>query len=139
MSKATENLNAAQQQAMKTRPKAGGFPHLAEVLRRAGVTRNFWQLPSCQSLYLTKLGPVMMQGTPLVSGALDVPTFNREALIETLRANQAGKNTFPEFLTDAWKAGIVSYDVDFRERKVTYFGCLGEEYVESYPAVEISV
>ena len=34
MSKATENLEAAQKRAMATRPKVGGFPYLAEVLRR---------------------------------------------------------------------------------------------------------
>lgn len=39
MSKAIENLQAAQQRAMAIRPKVGGFPYLAEVPRRAGVTR----------------------------------------------------------------------------------------------------
>ena len=54
MSKAVENLQSAQQRAMAGRPKVGGFPYLAETLRGAGVTRNLWSLPSCQSLYLTK-------------------------------------------------------------------------------------
>jgi uncharacterized protein YbcV (DUF1398 family) len=64
MSKAIENLQAAQQRAMAGRPKVGGFPYLAETLRRAGVTRNVWSLPACQSLYLTKDGPVLTQGSP---------------------------------------------------------------------------
>jgi uncharacterized protein YbcV (DUF1398 family) len=38
MSKAIENLEAAQQRATVIRPKVGGFPYLAETLRRAGVT-----------------------------------------------------------------------------------------------------
>jgi uncharacterized protein YbcV (DUF1398 family) len=84
MSKAIENLQAAQQRAMAGRPKVGGFPYLAETLRRAGVTRNLWFLPALQSLYLTKDGPVVTRGTPLVSGAVDVPPFNREALITAL-------------------------------------------------------
>jgi uncharacterized protein YbcV (DUF1398 family) len=33
---------------------------------------------------------------------------------------------------------VVSYDVDFGARTVTYFGCHGEEYVEDYPAVELA-
>ena len=47
MSKAIENLQAAQQRAMAIRPKVGGFPYLAEALRQAGVTRNlsFTRLP----------------------------------------------------------------------------------------------
>jgi len=90
VSKAIENLEAAQRQAMAIRPRVGGFPYLAETLRRAGVTRNVWFLPACQSLFLTHDGPVVMQGTPLATGTMDVPTFNREAPISTLRKDQAG-------------------------------------------------
>ena len=110
---------------------------MAEVLRRAGVTRNFWFLPACQSLFLTNDGPVVTQGTPLVSGTTDVPAFNREALVRALRIDQAGESTFPEFLAASWRAGVVRYDVDFAARTVAYYGCNGEEYVEADPAVEI--
>jgi uncharacterized protein YbcV (DUF1398 family) len=137
MSKAIENLQAAQQRAMAGRPQVGGFPYLAETLRRAGVTRNFWYLPACQSLYLTEEGPVVTQDTPLVTGTADVPPFDRDALITALRTDQAGKSTFPEFLAASWKAGVVRYDVDFVARTVTYYGANGEEYVEAYPAVEL--
>jgi len=137
MSKSIENLKSAQQRAMAGRPKAGGFPYLAETLRRAGVTRNLWSLPACQSLYLTEEGPVMMQGTPLVVGMVDVPRFDRDALIAALRVDQAGESTFPEFLMAAWKAGVVSYDVDFVARHVTNYGASGESYVESYPAAKV--
>jgi len=137
MSKAIENLNAALQRAMAGRPKVGGFPYLAETLRRAGVTRNLWFLPACQSLYLTRQGPVVTQGAPLVTGTVDVPPFDRQALITALRTDQAGESTFREFLAAAWRAGIVSYDVDFDKRVVTYYGCSGDEYAEEYPALEI--
>jgi uncharacterized protein YbcV (DUF1398 family) len=73
MSKATENLEAAQKRALAIRPRVGGFPYLAETLRRAGVTRNFWSPPACQSLFLTNDGPVVTQGTPLATGTMDVP------------------------------------------------------------------
>lgn len=139
MSKAIENLMSAQKLAMKTRPKVGGFPYLAEVLRHSGVTRNIWSLPSCQSLFLTKEGSVVMQGVPLVTGAVDVPKFDREALIQALRADQAGKSTFPEFLVATWRAGVVSYDVDFSKRIVTYFGCEGEKYEEEYPSAQVEI
>jgi uncharacterized protein YbcV (DUF1398 family) len=138
MSTAIDNLEAALQRAFAGRPTVGGFPYLAETLRRAGVTRNLWFLPACQSLYLTEQGPVVTQDTPLVSGTVDVPPFDREGLIAALRTDQAGKSTFPEFLAATWRAGIVRYDVDFDRRVVTYFGCNGDEYAEQYPAVEIS-
>ena len=79
----------------------------------------------------------MNQGTPLLSGTADVPPFNREALIEALRTDQAGKSTFLEFLAASWRAGVVRYDVDFAARTVAYYGCNGEEYVEAYPAVDV--
>ena len=137
MSDAIDNLQAALQRAFAGRPAVGGFPYLAETLRRAGVTRNLWFLPACQSLYLTEKGPVVTQGMPLISGTVDVPPFDREALITALRTDQAGESTFPEFLAASWRAGVVRYDVDFSKRIVTYFGCSGDEYTEQYPGVEI--
>ncbi len=137
MSIAIDNLNSAMQRVAGIRPKVGGFPYLAESLRQAGITRNIWSLPACQSLFLTEQGPIMMQGTPLISGTVDVPAFDREALIRALRTDQAGESTFPEFLAASWRAGVVRYDVDFAARKVVYQGPNGEEYVESYPAVKL--
>jgi uncharacterized protein YbcV (DUF1398 family) len=138
MSQAIEILRTAQQRALAIRPKVGGFPYLAETLRRAGVMRNLWFLPACESLYLTAAGAVVIQGTPLISGFGDVPRFDQEALIVALRRDQAGEGTFPEFLSAAWGAGVVRYEVDFSERTVAYYGCGSETYVERYPAVEVS-
>lgn len=132
-----ENLQAAMQRAAAIRPRVGGFPYLAEALRSAGVTRNIWSLPAGQSLFLTAAGPVVLQGEPLRSGMVDVPPFDREALIAALRRDQAGESTFPEFLEASWNAGVVRYEVDLAARTVSYFGCHGEEYVEAYPAVVI--
>jgi uncharacterized protein YbcV (DUF1398 family) len=137
MSKAIEVLQAAMQRAMAGRPKVGGFPYLAETLRQAGITRNLWYLPACQSLYLTENGPVVQLGTPLVSEITDVPRFDRAALIAALRTDQAGKSTFPEFLNASWRAGVVRYDVDFAARTCTYYGVGNEEYIESYPVVDV--
>lgn len=137
MSAAIENLQAAQQRAAAIRPKVGGFPYLAETLRRAGIKRNFWYLPACQSLFLTDLGPVAITGTPLVLGTADVPSFDREALIRALRSDQAGESAFPEFLAASWRAGVVRYDVDLIARTCTYYGAHDEAYVESYAAVEL--
>lgn len=131
-------LEAALQAGMANRPKVGGFPYLAETLRRAGVTRNSWSLPACQSLFLTDEGTVILQGTPLAMGMMEVPVFNRKALISAVRADQAGESTFPQFLEASWQAGVIRYEVDFGARTVAYYGCLGEEYVERYPAVELS-
>lgn len=136
-SPAIENLHEAFKRAMAIRPKVGGFPVLAEVLRQAGVRRNIWNLPSCESLYLTDHGPIVNIGTPLVTGFTEVPAFNRDALIQALRIDQAGNSTFPEFLMASWKAGVVRYVVDFEARTATYYGCQDETYVEAYPEVKL--
>lgn len=132
-----ERLTEAQKHAMSVRPKVGGFPVLAEVLRQAGVKTNRWTLPACQSLYVLEEGCAVQQGTPLVVGASQVPRFDRDALIAALRTDQEGRGTFPEFLKAAWNAGVIGYEVDFAERRVTYFGASGECYVEDYPAVAV--
>lgn len=138
MSPTAEKLLEAQTLAMSVRPKVGGFPVLAEVLRRAGVEKNHWSLPSCQSIYRLKTGSVVQQGTPLVSGTHEIPEFDRAKLITAIRIDQEGRGTFPEFLQAAWSAGVVGYDVDFSARTVTYFGARGESYSEVYPAVDLN-
>jgi uncharacterized protein YbcV (DUF1398 family) len=82
-------------------------------------------------------GSVVTLGAPLMSGIADVPGFDRDALIRVLRIDQAGESTFPEFLMASWRAGVIRYDVDFDARKVTYYGCNGEEYVEGYPDANV--
>ncbi len=132
MTSPIQKIQEAMQAAMAIRPKVGGFPVLAEVLRKAGVKRNIWNLPSCQSIYVMDIGNVVNQGTPLVNGMNEIFTFDKSALIKALRSDQNGESTFPEFLQAAWRAGVVSYDVDFEKRTCTYFGVLGESYLEEY-------
>lgn len=138
MSEAIDRLMEALNVAEAIRPRVGGFPRMAEVLRKAGVTRNVWSLPSCQSLFLAQAGNVVIQGKPLVNGPVDVPAFDEDALVKALRSDQAGESTFPEFLEASWRAGVVRYDVDLGARTVAYQGSNGEEYIEPYPAVTLA-
>ncbi|TGK84865.1 DUF1398 domain-containing protein [Leptospira bourretii] len=137
MTNLTTKLTEAQKFAMSIRPKVGGFPVLAEVLRSAGVQSNRWSLPACQAVYQMKEGSVVQQGTPLVSGVFEIAKFDRDALITALRTDQEGRSSFPEFLKSAWEAGVIGYDVDFASRKVVYYGVNGESYLEEYPAVTV--
>ncbi len=134
---ATEKLQKAMAYAMANRPAVGGFPFLAECLRLAGVVQNNWTLPAAQSVYIMDDGSAIVnQGTPLVSGLVEVPTFDEAALIAALRTDQAGQGTFPEFLSATWQAGVTTYTVDFLARTVIYKGMNGQ-YAESYNAVEV--
>lgn len=137
MSTAIEHLHSAQQHAFAIQPKVGGFPVLAAVLHRAGVNSNEWTLPAAQSVYSTDAGPVVQLGTPVSSGTQDIPDFNRDAVIQAIRTNQAGESTFPEFLAAVFLAGVIRYVVDFDARTVSYYGIDGDNYIESYPEVAI--
>jgi uncharacterized protein YbcV (DUF1398 family) len=138
MSTITDTIQSAQRRAAEIRPNVGGFPVLAEVLRHAGIHRSEWTLPAGQTVYLTDAGAVVEPATPLISTISDVPAFDRDAVIDALRADQAGHTTFPQFLTAIWSAGVTRYVVDLDRRTVTYHGIDDSTYVESYPAVEIS-
>ena len=103
MSKAIENLEAAFQRAMAIRPRVGGFPYMAETFWQAGVTRNIWSLPACQSLYLTELGPVVTIGAPLSSGKVDVPPVSGFMEDDRVRDQHSIENfyVFPKAFTRA--------------------------------------
>ncbi len=135
MNDAINNLEEALRSGMANRPAVGGFPYLAEALRDAGVRRNLWYLPAMEAVYLTDLGPVVIQGEPLLSGPAAVAPFDREAVIAAIRSDQEGRSSFPEFVAAIWAAGVWHYEVDLDARTCTYVGADGDEYVESYPAV----
>lgn len=80
---------------------------------------------------------VVSQQTPLIIGQYDVPVFNIDALVTAIKKDQSGNSTFQEFLQSAWNAGVISYDVDFINRKVIYYGINKNKYVEEYPSVVV--
>ncbi|MCS0604381.1 DUF1398 family protein [Streptomyces sp. LP11] len=134
---ALTRFQAALERGQAVRPRVGGFPHLAESLRQAGVTHCRMAVPANAFLYLTEHGDVVVQGEPLVTGFAAAPPLDRAALVAALRADQAGETTFPEFVRGAWEAGVVWYDVDTAARTCTYYGTDGASYVEDYPAVTL--
>ena len=135
----TERLTLAQRYAMSIRPATNGFPHLAEVLRLAGVRMNHFDVASGGALYLMDGGSVYQPGTPLHAEPVPVPAFDRTALIAAIDADKAGNSTFPEFLRRSWAAGVVRYEVDTAQLTCTYLGATGERYVEHYPAVTLDM
>jgi uncharacterized protein YbcV (DUF1398 family) len=134
MKNSEEKLEIAMKFAMMHRPTVGGFPFLAECLRQAGVIRNLWSLPAAQSIYVLNDVTLVKQGSPI--DMAKIPAFNEQVLINALRIDQAGKSSFLEFLEAACKAGVISYEVDFLARTVSYFGAHNECYKESYPLVD---
>lgn len=137
MPNAIDVLQRAFSEAAQGSPAIGGFHYFAETLRQAGAIRNHWALPSCQSTFWTTHGNVVDQGEPLMTGFGTVPKFDLDAVIRAIREDQAGKSTFAQFLAAAWDAGVLSYEVDFENCTVSYFGVDGEVYVEEYARVSL--
>lgn len=139
MSTVKERIEKSYKWAVANRPKVNGYPYLAEVLRQTGVVRYVYNLPSNQCIFFTKDGNVVSQSESTALGLSEVPKFNKEAFIKVLRISQAGDSTFPEFLKDSWRTGVISYEADLIARTVIYYGAEGETYVEEYPAVEVKM
>ncbi|WP_081166765.1 DUF1398 family protein [Lactococcus garvieae] len=133
----SQNIHKAMLRANQVRPLDNGFPYLAECLRQEGIIKNIWHLPSCDSFYFSESESLVNPGNPLIGRVGPCPSFNQPALVQALRSDQAGKITFPEFLLQAWKAGVIRYEVDFIQRHVTYYGAFGETYKEDYPPIEL--
>jgi uncharacterized protein YbcV (DUF1398 family) len=138
MSSPVETIVEAQSRAARIRPRVGGFPHLAEVLRQAGVERIHCNVPAMSTVNVTAGGDVVQQGTPQVSGTVAIAPFDEGALITALRTDQAGASTYPEFMAAVWRVGVVTYDIDLAGRTCTYRSAAGAQYVEQYPAVRLA-
>lgn len=130
-------LESAIKFALTNRPPTGGFPFLAACLKKVGVTKNIWYLPSAQSTYLISGETLIQQGQPILQGLLPVQKFNQTLLQKAIKTDQKGQSTFPEFLLSAWNAGVIRYEVDFLTHTVTYYGANNEHYSEDYKAVTI--
>jgi uncharacterized protein YbcV (DUF1398 family) len=130
-------LGAALDHGARIRPPVGGFPYLAETLRRAGVSHCRTTVASNASTYLLGADAVVVQHDPIVAGMAEVAPFDEHAIATALRADQAGETTFSEFLRAAHRAGVVWFEVDLEARTVTYHGAFGDRYVEAYELVEV--
>jgi uncharacterized protein YbcV (DUF1398 family) len=132
-----DTITTAQAQGAAARPDTNGFPVLAESLRRAGVTRIEVTVPAWTTVLTTERGSIIQQGAPMMSGSAEVPAFDRAGFVASLRAEQEGRLTYPEWMAATWHAGVVWYVVDLAARTCTYRSPAGDHYVEDYPAVEL--
>jgi uncharacterized protein YbcV (DUF1398 family) len=130
-------LEAALERAAAVRPAADGFPHFAEALRQAGITRYRTHTASNTSLYAMGGDVVLRQGDPPRRGTFAVAPYDEAALVEVIQADRAGTLTYTQLLEGVLGAGIVAWGLDLAERTCTYDAVDGPRYVESYRAVAL--
>lgn len=133
-----ETVQQAQRRGAAARPRVNGFPYYAEALRAAGITLVDTSIATGGSVYYLADGAVAQTFDPIVGPVAAVPAWNEVGLIAAIRADQVGNGTFPEFLRDAWQAGVIHFRVDLANRTCTYFGVSDNHYVETYPAVAVA-
>ena len=78
MSKAVENLLKVQQFAMSIRPKVGGFPYLAEALRKAGFKIDKRSVSLHSPIKALGVHPVTVKLEPEVSATVKVWVVKEE-------------------------------------------------------------
>jgi uncharacterized protein YbcV (DUF1398 family) len=130
-----ETVQQAQRRGAAARPQVNGFPHYAEALRAAGIIAVETSIATGGSVYHLGDGAVAETFDAIAVPMSAVPDWNELALIAAIRADQGGLTAFPEFLHDAWEAGVIHFRVDLANRTCTYFGTAGNCYIEAYPAV----
>jgi uncharacterized protein YbcV (DUF1398 family) len=130
-------LEAALEHAAAVRPATDGFPHFAEALRQAGITRYRTYTASNTSLYTLDDDVVLRQGDPPRRGTFAVAPYDESALVEVIQTDRAGALTYTQLLEGVLGAGIVAWELDLAERTCTYDAVDGPRYVESYPAVAL--
>lgn len=59
--------------------------------------------------------------------------FSKEKVIAAIRASQAGRISYPEFLNQILQAGVMQYTVYLQGKRAIYFGRLGDLHVEHFP------
>lgn len=130
---------AARERGIRLQLAGGGFPVLAESLRSAGVCFVHCNVASMTTLYRTHQGAVIDQQVPILSGLERVVDFECAEVIAAIRRDQQGASTYPEFMVEIWRAGVISYDIDLVARTCTYRGLdpAVDVHVEEYPAVEL--
>ncbi len=132
-----ETVQQAQRRGTAARPPVNGFPYYAEALRAAGISAVETSIATGGSVYHLADGAVAESFDPIVAPVSAVPKWDETELIAAIRADQAGRSSFPEFLGAAWEAGVIHFRVDLANRTCTYFGVAGNHYIEEYPAVAV--
>jgi uncharacterized protein YbcV (DUF1398 family) len=106
--------------------------------KTAAITTIETSIAAGGSVYHLAGGSVAQSFEPIAKTAVAVPSWDETALIAAIRADQAGRSTFTEFLRAAWNAGVTGFRVDLTERTRTYVGAGTNTYVETYPAVTLT-
>jgi uncharacterized protein YbcV (DUF1398 family) len=108
------------------------FPEVVGMLTNAGVGSYFADLIRGEEIFYTTDGGTHREQMTLPPTKV-ADGFSQTGIVAAIRAAQADRIRFPEFIKQAMAAGIVAYWAFLTGKKVIYFGCKGEFHVEEFP------
>lgn len=109
------------------------FPEVVQTLAKNGVESYSVDLVRSLKTHYGVKGDFFCE--PL--GFEDMPVaeeFSPENVIAAIKASQAGKIQYPEFLALIMKAGVSIYTVYITGKKVIYSGRKGDFHIEPFPS-----
>ena len=112
--------------------KKVSFPERIQNLSKMGIERYYVDLMKLEIIYYSQDGdfyvePMLIDNIPEIA-----INFDKEKVIEAIRANQQGKIDYQTFLREVIEAGTVSYTVYLNGKQVIYVGRKGESHIENF-------
>lgn len=108
------------------------FPEVVKALLKAGIESYTVDLVRNSKIFYSVEGETFA-GSFDFKGPKPAPEFSAEAVVNAIRASQAGKITYPQFLEQILNAGCSFYTAYLTGRKVVYLGRKGDFHVEHFP------
>jgi len=108
------------------------FPKLIERLVAIGVESYFADYRDQSITFYLLSNETICVGLNLPT--TEIPsTFDKNRVIEAIRAAQSDKVKYPEFLKLTMVSGCIGYIVWITGKYVSYFGRKGEVHIEDFP------
>jgi uncharacterized protein YbcV (DUF1398 family) len=108
------------------------FPDVVGTMLAEGVESYRADLVRMEETFYTPDGETHVEKMNLAPRAIG-QQFSTLDVVAAIRASQAGKSKYPEFLQRVMDAGTTSYVVFLNGKKVIYFGRKGEFHIEEFP------
>ena len=108
------------------------FPEVVQMMAGAGVESYFADLIRGEERFYTADGESHVEKMAPLPGKV-ADKFSQADIVTALRAVQADRIRYPEFVKRAMEAGIAGYWAFLAGKRVIYFGRKGEFYLEPFP------
>ena len=112
------------------------FPEVVKRLIPIGTERYTADLVRMQKTYYFKNGESHVHPLPLTDAPPLAQDFDDAAISAAIKAIQAGKIAYPEFLRKIIAAGCSHYSVFIDGRHAAYYGHKGETHIEKFPGAK---